>query len=310
MNETESEARRLLTAGTSDMPEGIDLLDGFTRTRSRTRRRRGRAVLSAAAAVTAAGATVGTVTAIALTASPAPTALAAITSALNRTLTGQSYSVSSTYGVYYLTGGKIQHSAITPEIYSCTGEQNPARGLAKFSCPDAGDPATLEVGGYTYIYQARLSAPYHYKRWVRSTLAPVMQFQPSLGPSLVNPWNDTPQIMSVLKKGAKVTVAGPVSGPGWTGTRYTFTWKGKPLQVGDMTLPPQTESGTVEVDQQGQTRVLDYDDWSTAGDGTVVESTADETFSDFGERVTVTPPPTSQTYIDSWRWPTLVHGKA
>ena len=31
------------------------------------------------------------------------------------------------------------------------------------------------------------------------------------------------QMLAEIKKAAKVTVAGPVSGPGWTGTRYAFS---------------------------------------------------------------------------------------
>ena len=51
------------------------------------------------------------------------------------------------------------------------------------------------------------------------------------------------------------------------------------------------------MDQQGRTRVLVYNDRSTGGDGTVLVQTYDMTYSDFGVKVTITPPPAGQTYI-------------
>ena len=64
MNDTETEVRRLLAAATTDMPPGIDLLDGFAAARQRDRARRTRrgAVLSAGIAVAAASVTAVTLT--------------------------------------------------------------------------------------------------------------------------------------------------------------------------------------------------------------------------------------------------------
>jgi hypothetical protein len=289
MNETESEARRLLTAGTSDMPEGIDLLDGFTRTRSRTRRRRGRAVATAGVAVAAVAVTAG----VTLTAGPAPSALAAVTTALNRALTGQSYSDTDTSGIYYInTNGKVYaRSSLT-----CTAEQNPARGLAESYCP--GDHS-IQAGGYYYYtsHERGDRSPYD-KYWWAIDLSRARQFPFGHQSAFATLADDTPQmIASVIRHGAKVSVVGPVSGPGWTGTRYAFTWTGKPGKDGTITLPPEVISGTVDVDQQGRARVLVYNDRSTAGDGNVFVQTYDMTFSDFGMKVTITPPPASQTYV-------------
>ena len=73
MDDSETEARRLLAAATTDMPPGIDLLEGFAAARQRDRARRTRriAVLSAGIAVAAALVTALTLT----TTGSAPSAL-------------------------------------------------------------------------------------------------------------------------------------------------------------------------------------------------------------------------------------------
>jgi hypothetical protein len=60
MDDSETEARRLLAAATTDMPPGIDLPEGFAAARQRDRARRTRtgAMLSAGVAVAAALVTV------------------------------------------------------------------------------------------------------------------------------------------------------------------------------------------------------------------------------------------------------------
>jgi hypothetical protein len=285
MNDMEADARRLMATATSDMPDGIDLLDGFSRARAHSRRRRGRAVVSAGVAVTAAA-----VTAIALAVSPAPSALAAVRTALNNTLHAQSYRYTDDSGIYYVINGKIQSRS----DLACTGEQDPVRNTAESYCPGQG--RSMEVGGYYYYtFHMRSVSGRGDKYWWGIKLSELRQFPQ---PALPNLANDTPQkILSVIETGAKVTAAGPASGSGWTGTRYTFTWTGKPGKDGTLTLSPETVSGTVDVDQQGRTRVLVYNDRSTAGDGTVLVQTYDMTYSAFGVKVTITPPPASQTYI-------------
>ena len=53
-------------------------------------------------------------------------------------------------------------------------------------------------------------------------------------------------MLSQIKNAGKVTVIGPVSGPGWIGTRYAFA----------STLAEDALSGTVDVDRQGRARAL------------------------------------------------------
>lgn len=81
-------------------------------------------------------------------------------------------------------------------------------------------------------------------------------------------------------------MAGPASGPGWTGTRYAFS--GSPGAGIEL-------SGTVNVDQQGQARALVLTIRLTSAINVFV-MTQDLTFSDFGAPVTVTPPPADQTF--------------
>ena len=272
MNDTEAEARRLLAAATEDMPPGIDLLDGFVvaRRRDRARRTRRGAVLSAGIAVAAAS-----VTAVTLTIGSAPPALATVTSALTRTL-AQSYHVSEQNSSYY-----IWNSRITGRAHStCASEADPVRHLAATSCSNG--VRAREVGGYTYLY---ITDPVDHpgRHWDRIPTT-------SLGdlPSINSFTTATPQqMLAEIKKADKVTVVGPASGSGWTGTRYAFS--GSP-GTAEIKL-----SGTVNVDQQGRARALALTIRLT-GAINVFVTTQVLTFSGFGALVTVTPPPADQTF--------------
>jgi hypothetical protein len=277
MNDMETEARRLLAAATKDRPPGIDLLDGFVaaRRRDRARRMRGRAVLSAGVAAAAAS-----VTAITLTIGSAPPALATVTSALTRTL-AQSYHLTEQYGTYYVQqNGRITY----PAHYMCVSEEDPVRHLGASSCTLA-ELSSREVGRYTYLYVPD-PAGYPGKHWGRVLTA-------SIDHPPVQNINDfaaaTPQqMLSQIKKADKVTVVGPVSGPGWTGTRYAFTSSSNPRAIVRL-------SGTVDVDRQGRARALVYTMWFPSRINVFV-MTQSLAFSDFGARVTVTPPPADQTF--------------
>jgi hypothetical protein len=83
-------------------------------------------------------------------------------------------------------------------------------------------------------------------------------------------------------------VVGPASGPGWTGTRYAYALSEGPA-------PRVHMSGTVDVDQQGRTRSVSL--VLTMGPHGWFVMTQVLTFSDFGTRVTVTPPPADQTIV-------------
>lgn len=271
MNDTEAEARRLLAAATEDMPPGTNLLDGFVAARQRDRRTRGRVMLSAGAAAAAA---LGT--AVALTIGSTPPALATITSALTRTLT-QSYHLTTQDGGYHIRNGRITGRYIDT---TCTIKADPVRHLEEFSCSNL--PVVREVGSYRYV---RFVGPVRRpgKHWTR--YPPACQ---DLSKIAINGFTGAPpqQMLSEIKKAGKVIVAGPASGPGWTGTRYAFS----------TATQWQRLSGTMDVDQQGRTRNLALTIRSGPASASVMTQTL--TFSDFGARVTVTPPPADQTF--SW----------
>jgi hypothetical protein len=89
--------------------------------------------------------------------------------------------------------------------------------------------------------------------------------------------------------GTAVRDAGPASGPGWSGTKYTFTAR---LYGGR-----ESVTGTAYVDQQGRVRrVLTTTTEQGARAGKTLLTTGRViTFGDFGASVPVTAPPASQT---------------
>lgn len=274
MNDTEAEARRLLAAATEDMPPGIDLLDGFVAARRRDRARRTRrgAVLSAGIAVAAAS-----VAALTLTIGSVPPALATVTGALSRTLTG-SYHLTEQQSSYYIRSG-----GVTDRVHStCTSEADPMRHLEASSCSNG--PIDREVGGYTYVYSRFPAGGRH---WDRIPTASIGHLPVTNGFTAATPQ----QMLAQIKKVDKVTVVGPASGPGWAGTRYAFS--GSPGPRARLRL-----SGTVTVDQQGRARALVLTIRSTSAINVFV-MTQVLTFSDFGAPVTVTPPPADQTFSGS-----------
>ena len=279
MNDTETEARRLFAAATQDMPPGIDLLDGFAAARrDRSRRTRRGATLSAGIAAAAAA-----VTAVTLAMGSASPALAVVTSALTRTL-AQSYHLAEQDSSYYIVNGQIR----SPHHHACTTEADPVRHLLATSCPSG--IVSREVGGYIYIYTPR-PAVSPGRHWLRIPAASIVNLPAIGGFTTATPQ----QMLTEIKEAATVTVAGPASGPGWTGTRYAFS----------ATLNPGTIvklSGTVTVDQQGRARTLVLTMRFTGAPGifpgalAALVTTRVLTFSDFGTPVTVTPPPADQTF--------------
>lgn len=277
MDDSETEARRLLAVATTDMPSGIDLLEGFTAARRRDRARRTRmgAVLSAGIAVAAALVTALTLT----TAGSAPSARAAVSSALTRTLTTQSYHLTERTTSYSISNGRTRVFR-----YTCTSVADPVRHLGATSCPKVvDDKMTRTVGRYFYDYSA---VPVHGKHWERVPAACVNQA--SASGTIEGFETATPQqILAEIRKAYKVTVAGPVSGPGWTGTKYAFGKQAAKIKL--------RVWGAVDVDKQGRARVIvvtfRLGDATEAGVRTQVL-----TFSGFGAPVTVTPPPADQTF--------------
>jgi hypothetical protein len=254
------------------MPPGIDLLDGFGAARQRGRARQTRRGVVLSAGVAAAAATVAAVT---LTIGSAPPALAAVTSALTRTL-AQSYHLTERDSSYYIENGQITARA----HHTCTSEIDPLRHLAAYTCSN-GIGSGREVGGYTYLYIPH-PGKHPDSQWIR--MRSIVQ-----RPGTSSVTTATPQqMLAEIEKADKVTVVGPASGAGWTGTRYAFS--GQPA-------PNISLNGAVDVDQQGRARALILTIRLTAtGVKRVFVMTQALTFSAFGAPVTVTPPPADQTF--------------
>ena len=285
MNDTEAEARRLLAAATEDMPPGIDLLDGFAaaRRRDRARRTRRRAILSAGVGLTAA--TVAAVTLTTGSAEPARSAAparSALISALTRTLAQSYHYTASEVGIS--KGRNIKDYRET-----CTGETDPVRYLEAISCSDGSRLREVGSGneyGFAYSYQ------YTYAPGIPSfTLHPgrpwvevkVLHEQYGSPFDTATPW----LMLGYIKEFAEITVVGPASGPGWTDTRYAFSGPRGPAAIW------RKFHGTMDVDQQGRARRFAVTMRDSEGFEVFTQSV---TYSDFGARVSVTPPPADQTW--------------
>lgn len=289
MNDTEEAARRLFAVAAQDVPPGIDLLRGV-RARSRARVVRTRSLVAVGAAgVVAAG------TAITLSAVQAPSAFAQVSRAAALTA-ATSYQVSETEKIV-AAGGKYSQSWTT-----ASGEFDPALGVGE-GTDNLGDQIRW-VGGYAYEFvtdalrvasDRKLGGPIPaWASWERLTT----RLQPSADATtaelavlarrpvflgLIDPQD----LLALLESAAQVSPAGPASGPGWTGSAYTFsvTFSGPPA-------PAVSISGTVDVDEQGRVRQLDVVD--SAGQA---ERDVGITFGDFGLPVSVSAPPASETFI-------------
>jgi hypothetical protein len=104
----------------------------------------------------------------------------------------------------------------------------------------------------------------------------------------VTPYN----LLTVLESLGTVQKDGPVSGPGWTGTRYSFTATVEDFISASDNLRP--ERGTVYVDQQGRVRQLVLTTVVQPPFRALESITDDITFTDFGAPVPVTVPPANQ----------------
>jgi len=286
MNDTEEAVRRLFAAASEDIPPGVNLLRGVQV------RRRERAVRVRALLATGMAGIVAAVAAITLSVSQAPSALAQVTQAASRTA-AQSYRATVVVTVVTAPG-----SASTPPV-TVSGEFEPAR--------DVGEETTSQgfqvrfVGGYAYlsvtdairtVWDSTQTMPLPAgKSWLRAP-APRLSADASvevtlLRADLLGIGQFSPQdLLALLESASQVREVGSASGPGWTGSAYTFT---APTTLGGPLRIVVSTSGTVDVDQQGRVRQLD----ATETLGKTVRK-AEMTFRDFGVPVSVSAPPASE----------------
>jgi hypothetical protein len=288
------EARRLLAAAFETVPDDPAAVDGLLRTvrRRHARRRRSRALMLAGGAAVAAG--TAAVALLSVTVAAAPPALAAVTGALSRAEAG-SFRMN-------LTVTTAPAQPILPTPLYITGELDLKRNLGQETISNGW--RTVIVGGNAYT-KILPSQTRQYgtggKLWTQTPLwvAEALPYK-SAGAQLAWNFNSNrpfnPQaVLVLLNSDAKaLDNEGPVSGPGWTGTRYTFAVS-HPQGTGGLV---DSITCTMDVDSQGRIRHLAQTTVFVANGkpGTAGKTTytADFTFSDFGIRFSVTPPSASQ----------------
>ena len=246
-------------------------------------------MLTVVGAVAAAAVAVG-VTAAMHTPPPAsPSALSVVTSALART-SADSYTFTVDTATRF--AGK--------ELYSdeVSGAFDPGHdlGTEQLTARSAGKVARAQVRFIgKYVYTSVTPAAGFVKLWDKSplTAAAANGMPPGDLYGFVSDQPVTPDELTVVLRsaGAAAHDAGPVSGPGWSGTRYTFTAH---LHGGR-----ESVTGTVYVDRQGRVRRLttitaDLASPKRAAKIRGLATNRDITFSGFGAPVRVSPPPASQ----------------
>jgi hypothetical protein len=289
VNDTEETARRLFAVATEDVPPGIDLLRAV-RARSRARVVRVRAVMAAGAA-----GIVALVAGITLSAAPAPSAFAQVTHAAARTAAA-SYTVRSDQKIVDIGGLRSKPWA------TAYGEFDPVHGVGEFT--DNVGAQIRWVAGSTYVFLTDdLRAAYQligppvpaWASWERLAGIPLPAGGPAteLGMLSIFPGFlgsvDPQDLLALLQSATDVRETGPASGPGWTGTAYSFTVA---TTLNGPVHTPVGLRGTVDVDQQGRVRQLE----GQASFAATV-SRVEITFGDFGRPVSVSPPPASQTWV-------------
>jgi hypothetical protein len=302
MSQEESEAGRLLAAASATIPAGTGLLEGVRR-RQAARRRRRRIALGAGSAALATAAVAGTL--VSVTVAEAPSALAVVTAAASH-LTTTSYHV------------RVVTEASPAGVRRVVGEFDPARRVGQETV--TGKNYTWEIrdiGDVVYLAQqyGQAKLPGHAERWTKGRTLNT-SIPPDENPDLarledrfsgVQPASPE-DLLTLLRSATSVHAEGPASGPGWTGTRYSFSAtqpRGFVMRV----------TGTVAVDQQGRLRTVDAtrvyrpqtiqvtpEGHPSRAEVILGYSTVDHmTFSDFGAPVSVSAPPASQV-VDGSYW--------
>jgi len=270
----------------SDHRSSRELDDAFCppdRKRTKARRR----IL----AVTVASATAAATAIVAVAITRPPSAQAQVTSAAQRTF-GQSFHVATT----------VQGDGDAPPVHG-RGEFDPARHVGRISTDEFFGKIEERryIGDLEYIKNPPPTNYMHLPpdKWHPGTRKPwtVGPGSPThprdLEAMFVNPlW-----ALNQLQQATHVRDTGRVSGPGWTGHRYTFTNPGK-IELFKRIRYVDVTQGAVEIDAQGRVRQVTV----TLGSYTETDNRhllpgwvrGTISFSDYGTPVTVTAPPADQ----------------
>jgi hypothetical protein len=291
------EARRLLAAAFETVPaDPATAGDGLLRAvrRRYARRRRTRALVSAGATAAAAAGTAA-VLLLSVTVAAAPPALAAVTSALSRA-SAESFRMNLIVTQHNTVPGQ---GPVLQSPLHITGKLDLKRNLGEEMLSNGWRTLIIGQKAYTELPPAQATKMGIDKPWGEEPLADTEPAYGSAGAQVAWDFNSdrpfNPQaVLALLQSGAKVLGQGSVSGPGWTGTRYRFTVS-HPDGTGGVV---DSITCTVDVDSHGHIRRLVQTTAFAAGGkpgaAAGMTYTLDFTFSDFGTRFSVTPPPTSQ----------------
>jgi hypothetical protein len=293
------EARHLLAAAFETVPDDPMAVDGLLRAvRTRhTRRRRSRALVLAGGAAAAAG--TAAVALLSVDVATAPPALAAVTGALSRA-EAESFHMDLT-----VTASPALSDEPTP--LHITGELDLKRNTGQETVSNGWQTRIVDGNAWTKILPSQ-TKQYQTggKLWTTIPKSVVEDELPykTAGGELAWDFNSSrpfnPQaILAALNSYADVLKSeGPASGPGWTGTRYAFTIS-HPQGAGNVV---DSITCTIDVDGQGQIRhLVQTTVFATGGDSSTAGKQiykGDFTFSDFGVRFSVTPPPANETDPD------------
>ena len=247
------------------------------------RRARIRGTLAAGTAALMAGGAL-----FAATATGAPSALAAVSSAVAKT-SAASFRVSLA-----VTARNAGPGSPTPSFpFRATGEFDPTRHLGEENLSNGWQMRF--VGGHAYLRtpprQSLEGKPWFEQPIMSSDLAASELAWDYNADRPINP----SALLGLLKSASTIRDEGPVSGPGWTGTKYGFTVR-HPVSI------VESINGTVYVDSKGRLRqlaqaVMFAPESAAARPADPAEVLVlDFTFSDFNARVPVTAPPASQVF--------------
>ncbi len=297
---SEAEARQLLAAAADTIPPAPDLLSAVRRRRAR-RRVRARTATAGMLAVAAGGGTLLGLSGAHGSPPPPLTARAELTSILARTRV-QTFRIRAVLEQIFLVHGQKYGFRLFDQ-----GAFDPARQTGE----DTVTGNNVDANGYyRYIGKYEYSSPDftlksgHGRPWYKFVAAPntnaidagesaTWDFAAALAAGDAEAIAVGPHgLLPLIESATSVRDDGPVSGPGWTGTEYSFT-----ATVGSPHAP-QTVYGTLSVDEHGQVRHMRVS-LTTVSSGLFqsTQDVSDITFSDFGMPVTVVAPPPSQIHL-------------
>jgi hypothetical protein len=273
--------RALLAAASEDGPPTADLLR-----RVHHRRRRRRALVPAVAAIGAAGVLAAVAVATSTVTAPSPaSAHERVAAAITRT-------AQDGYRIRAITSGTKPGDSGT-SVYQ--GVYDPAQRAVRMVVvtPDTGH-VTIHLDGQVYVQipaeqVGRQPGMPKRARWFLRTIG-----DPDAGSSALAQFGQRAllspqQTLELARSAGDVREVGPVSGDGWTGTRFAFTLTDRYSRL----------TGSVDVDGAGMVRRLEFTSTSTdTAHGVAGTLHWVLTFWDFGIRERVTLPPDSQVYRD------------